>query len=330
MDTQCNKYQLTINNPIEKGYTHEHIKEIIVTNFQTVLYFCMADEEGSCSHTHVFLLLNSRVRFSMVKRYFPDAHIEACRGSISDNVNYVKKTGKWELDENKQEKKIDGTFEEVGKQPPDSRGKRADMSVLYQMIDEGLTNAEILATNQDYILQLDKLDKVRTTILTERYKNKIRLDLECTYIQGRTGVGKSRGVLEEHGYESVYRVTDYLHPFDSYACQPVIVFEEFHNSLSIQQMLLYCDIYPIELPCRYANKYACFEKIYIISNIPLERQYEHQQMFNAETWEAFIRRIKRVITYDDDGNKTIYNSAKEYLETHKGKSGYDEIQCSDF
>ncbi len=313
METQCAKYQLTINHPVEHGYTHERICELISTHFKTVIYFCMADEEGSCYHTHIFIVFSSRVRFSMVKRYFPDAHIEACKGSISDNVSYVKKTGKWELNEDKQEKKIEGTFEEVGSQPPDSRGRRTDMSELYQMIDDGMTNAEILSTNQDYILQLDKLDKVRTTILSERFKSTVRLDLQVIYISGYTGTGKTRGVLEENGYENVYRVTDYQHPFDGYKCESVICFDEFYSSLSLRQMLLYCDIYPIELPSRYANKYACYEKVYIISNWGLERQYESQQLFDIETWKAFLRRIKKVITYDESGKRTEYDSPDEYF-----------------
>lgn len=325
METQCAKYQLTINHPIEHGYTHEHICELISTHFKTVIYFCMADEEGSCYHTHIFIVFSSRVRFSMVKKYFPDAHIEACRGSVSDNVSYVKKSGKWELNDDKQEKKIEGTFEEYGSQPPDSRGRRMDMSELYQMIYDGMTNAEILATNQDFILQLDKLDKVRTTILSERFKSTIRLDLQVIYISGHTGTGKTRGVLEENGFENVYRVVDYLHPFDGYKCEPVICFDEFYSSLNLRQMLLYCDIYPIELPSRYANKYACYNKVYIISNWPLERQFDSQQVFDAETWKAFLRRIKKVITYDEKGNKTEYSSVDEYFSKNKEGIDYDEF-----
>ena len=313
MQKQCSRYQITINHPIEHGYNHEHIREIINKHFKTVIYFCMADEEGSCYHTHIFIVFSSRVRFSMVKKYFPDAHIEACKGSVSDNVSYVKKSGKWELNDDKQEKKIEGTFEEVGSQPPDSRGRRMDMSELYQMIYAGMTNAEILATNQDFILQLDKLDKIRTTILSERFKSTVRLDLQVIYICGHTGTGKTRGVLEDNGFEKVYRVVDYQHPFDGYRCEPVICFDEFYSSLSLRQMLLYCDIYPIELPSRYANKYACYNKVYIVSNWGLERQYESQQIFDIETWKAFLRRIKKVITYDETGKRTEYDSPDEYF-----------------
>lgn len=317
-------YQLTINAPAEKGWTHKHILDVFRNNFKTLVYICMADEQGSMYHTHIFVVFASRVRFSMVKRYFEEAHIEKCKGTVSDNVNYVKKTGKWENDESKQEKKIEGTFEEYGTQPPDSKGKRSDMSELYQMVLDNMTNAEILAQNQDYILQIDKIDKVRTTILTEKYKETVRLELEVIYISGATGTGKTRGVLENNGYANVYRVTDYLHPFDGYNCQSVICFDEFRSSLKLKEMLLYCDIYPIELPCRFSNKFACYNKIYIVSNWELEKQYSELQINDKESWQAFLRRIHKVIVYEKDGKKTEYQSVKDYLER---KSEF--IECTD-
>lgn len=249
----------------------------------------------------------------MVKRYFKEAHIEKCKGSVSDNVNYIKKAGKWESDESKQEKKIEGTFEEYGAQPPDSKGKRSDMSELYQMIMDNMTDAEILAQNQDYILQIDKINRVRTTILTEKYKETVRLDLEVVYISGATGTGKTRGVLEKNGYSNVFRVTDYAHPFDGYNCQSVIAFEEFRSSMKISEMLMYCDIFPLELPARFSNKYACYNTVYIISNWSLEKQYIEVQRGDKESWEAFLRRIHKVIVYSEDGSIKEYSSVNAYL-----------------
>ena len=317
IDTQSYMYQLTINAPIEKGYTHEHINTILRSRFKTISYYCMADEQGSQHHTHIFVVFTSRVRFSTMKKNFPEAHIEKCKGTVSDNVNYIKKTGKWELDDSKQEKRIEGTFEEYGTQPPDSRGRRSDMTELYQMIIDNQTNAEILSANQDYILHIDKLDKIRTTILTERFKETVRLDLEVVYIYGETGTGKTRSVLETNGYRNVYRVTDYQHPFDGYACQPVICFDEFRSSLKLKEMLLYCDIYPIELPSRYANKYACFNKVYIVSNWSLERQYMEIQRQDRESWNAFLRRIHKVIVCESNEKKITYNSVEEYYKRNE-------------
>ena len=314
IDSQSFMYQLTINDPIDKGWTHQKIFEVLKANFKTLVYACMADEQGSMFHTHIFVVFSSRVRFSMMKRYFPAAHLEKCRGSASDNVNYIKKTGKWADDETKQEKVIDGTFEEWGTCPPDSKGVRHDLSELYQMIADGLTNAEILSINQDYILQIDKLEKIRMILLSEKYKDTVRLDLEVIYISGATGTGKTRGVLENNGYSNVYRVTDYKHPFDNYNGQAALAFDEFRSSLPIKEMLMYCDIYPIELPSRYANKFACYNKVYIISNWALEKQYKEVQQEDVETWEAFLRRIHKVVVYDKGGKITEYSSVKEYFD----------------
>ena len=90
-------------------------------------------------------------------------------------------------------------------------------------------------------------------------------------------------------------------PLITYKGQEVIKFEEFRSSLKIQDMLNYLDGYPLELPCRYANKIACNTKVYIITNIPLCEQYESIQNEHIETWQAFKRRIKRVIYYGTDG-----------------------------
>lgn len=315
-DSQSKKYQLTINNPDKKGLTHEKIFEIIKNNFKTLEYLCMADEKGTTFHTHVFVCFRSRVRFSTVKKHFPQAHIEPVKGTVSQNVSYIKKADKW-ADTDKHDTIIEGSFEEFGTRPPDSKGKHYDMSELYQMISDGMTNAEILAVNQDYILNIDKLDKVRTTILTERFKATIRFNLKVIYIYGATGTGKTRGVLEKHGCENVYRITDYDHPFDGYNCQPIICFDEFRNSLRLRDMLTYCDKYPIELPARYSNKYACYDTVYIISNWELERQYAELQKDDTESWNAFLRRIHEVHVYHKTGEVTTYDTVESYTSRNE-------------
>ena len=311
-DTQSNKYLLTINNPKDKGLTHGEIKKILVNNFRTLEYCAMADEMGKTYDTHIFVYFNSRVRFSTVKKNFPEAHIDVVKGMVSDNINYIRKTGKWK-DSEKAETSIPDTFEEYGKRPPDSKGKLSDMTELYQMVNDGMTNTEILAINQDYILQIDKIDKLRTMLLTEKYKGIIRKNLQVIYISGATGTGKTSGVLAEHGAENVYRVTDYLHPFDSYNCQSVICFDEFRSSLYLKDMLNYCDIYPLELPARFSNKYACYDTVYIISNWGLEKQYSELQKEDTASWKAFLRRISKVREYKGIGNVVTYNSVEEYF-----------------
>ena len=111
------------------------------------------------------------------------------------------------------------------------------------------------------------------------------------YIWGAPGVGKTRTVMEKHGYRNVYRVANYAHPFDGYKGQSVILFDEFRSSIPLTEMLSYLDGYPISLPCRYADKTACYTAVYIVSNIPLEKQYPNVQLLEPSSWQAFLRRI---------------------------------------
>ena len=325
-DTQRNAYQITINNPLDKGYSHEKIMEKLVTKFTTLVYFCLADEVGEekTCHTHIYMYCSSRVRFSTIKKVFPEAHIESAQGNAKSNRDYIKKSGKWESSE-KAGTRVEGTFMEWGKIPV-QKGKRQEYEELYQLVKDGYSKVDILEYNNDYIQNIDTIDKIRTTLLIEKYKGERKIGLEVIYISGATGTGKTRGVMDRHGDENVYRVTDYQHPFDAYDCQPVIVFDEFRSSLRISDMLNYCDIYPIQLPARYSNKFACYTSVYIISNWSLEEQYPEVQKESPETWEAFLRRIKSVHIYEEDGSIKVYDTVEQYL---KRKEVFHELTKSE-
>lgn len=313
-DKQARKWQLTINNPQDKGLDHDAIKKAL-EQFKSCVYWCMSDEVGldtHTPHTHLFFCLKTPGKFSTVKKRFPEAHIEAARGTVQENRDYVSKSGKWSEDE-KSDTSIPGTFEESGEPPEEpGQGARTDIAVIYQQIEDGLSNAEIMAANPDAAMHIGKMDKIRQDILEARYREQWR-DLEVTYIFGPTATGKTRGVMEQHGYGSVYRVTDYNHPFDRYAQEPVLLLDEFRSSLLIGDMLDYLDGYPLALPARYANRQACFEKVYIISNIDLTEQYPNVQTNEPATWEAFLRRIHRVVEYRKEGEPIDHGPAFAYI-----------------
>lgn len=74
------------------------------------------------------------------------------------------------------------------------------------MVQEGATNAEILRKYPSAMNHLPRIDQARQTLLEERFRKRFR-ELQIEYIWGKTGVGKTRGVMEKYGYENVYRVT---------------------------------------------------------------------------------------------------------------------------
>ena len=169
-DKQGRKWQLTINNPQDKGLNHRTLR-LILDDLRSLEYFCMADEIGletHTPHTHLFIVCRSPVKFSRLKKLFPEAHIERARGTAAENRAYVEKSGKW-ADDPKSDTSVPGTFEEWGELPNEpGQGARSDIAQLYEMIADGMSNAEIMAQNPDLALHIGKMDKIRQDILGVR------------------------------------------------------------------------------------------------------------------------------------------------------------------
>ena len=101
--------------------------------------------------------------------------------------------------------------------------------------------------NPDYLLNLEKIDRVRQAIREQEYRETFR-QITATYIGGQTGTGKARRVMEQYSYSGVYRVTDYAHPFDSYQGEDVLLLDEYNSNFKIRDLLNYLDGYPLTLP----------------------------------------------------------------------------------
>lgn len=331
-DTQARKYQITINNPLDAKievdgekvnvpFNHDEIKKRL-SNLSTIQYWCLADEignEGKTPHTHVFFYSRSPIRFSTVMKQFPTGHIESAYGTCQENKDYIAKLGKW-LDTDKSNTSQSGSFDEWGTMPTHERkSANAGQQYLFELVENGYQDAEILRMYPEAFLYLDKIQRARQTLLEDEAKSNWR-DLQVTYIYGKTNTGKTRSVMEQYGYENVYRITDYAHPWDSYKMQDVVLFEEFRSSLRIQDMLSYLDGYPCTLPARYTNKQAGFTKVFITTNIPLEKQYPEIQENEPETWAAFKRRIHRVQVFYGDNVVETFESVCEYLAFRSRRS----------
>ena len=283
---QARRFILTINNPTQ---TDEELNSYI-ESLEHFKYSCWQREKGEktgTEHIQMFIIFSIGKRFATIKSYFPTAHIEKVRGSNSQARDYCSKSetrvsGPYEL----------GTFAE-------ERG-RSDIKEFLECIDAGLTNIELKALFPTLFLKsYDKIERLRQEKVFNDYKNRLR-SLDVTYIYGCAGSGKTSYVVNKYGLENIYRVTNYDKGlFDAYAGQNVLVFDEFNSQIKIEPMLNYLDIYPLQLPCRYNDKVACFEKVYIISNFSIDKQYMKEQQLKEEQYNAFMRRIHTIMKIEN-------------------------------
>jgi len=275
----------------------------------------MADEKGleeHTPHTHLYFVAEkSAIRFSTVKNLFGTAHIEPAQGDSKECRAYIQKSGKW-VEDKKADTTIPDTFEEWGELPSESPGNRSDWDIAYQMLENGSSVLDVIREQTHLMRFRSTLEQVRQELIAAEFRDTFR-HLDVTYIQGVTAMGKTRHVMEKYGYENVCQITGYKHGcFDKYQSEDVLILDEFAHSFKIQDMNNYLDGYPLMLPCRYSNKVACYTKIYIISNIPLELQYAHIRIEDSDVWDAFIRRVHRVLVFHAPGEFDEYTTTEYF------------------
>ena len=312
---QSRKWLLTIQKPTDCGLTSDYVNSTL-QGLLSLEYYCFCREIASTGteHLHIFIYSNSPIRFSTVKNRFPMAHLDKAYGSCQENRNYLLKTGKW-ANTKKAETSIPGSFYEWGTIPSEGKEKNPQKNELIDLIQAGVSTADIIKRNPNYVFRTNDINILRETLLAEKYATENR-DVNVTYIYGDTGVGKSHYVFDKHSALDICRITTYgtkMNPvkFHSYHGQETLVFEEFHSQIALPDMLNLLDIYPINLPARYSDRIACYKNVYIISNLPLELQYTDVQAFDVKTWNAFIRRISSIKEFKPNGIIVEHNK-KEY------------------
>lgn len=311
----CRKWQVVFMNPLdpERNWTHDNIK-LSLSKLKNIDYWCMCDEiglENQTYHTHLYIYRQSGIKFSKLHDIFPSVHLIACNGSSQANRDYIRKEGKYQLSD-KHDTNLIETFEESGELPDEKgQGHRSDYDDLYQGLKDGLSDFEILEKRPSLMTKLPSIRDARNVLRDEQFK-KVYRKLDVTYISGTTRSGKTSYVMNKHGFDCVSRITDWRHPFDHYDGEDVILFDEFRSSLPLSDMLVYLDGYPLQLPARFANRTACYTKVYIISNIPLDLQYPSIHQDDPESWKAFLARINHVILINDEIEQ--YDSVEAYFK----------------
>lgn len=314
MIKQSRKFLMTLNNPAEKGFDIDACLEKALS-LKGLQYACLAMEIGAkeqTPHIHMFVYYQNPKSWDTMKKLIPKADWECCRGTCRQNRDYCFKLGKW-IETEKGTTTVDGTQTEYGELPEERPCPKPELALLYELIKDGKSNVEILEEYPEYMLDITHIDRCRLILRQEEFKNSWR-NLEVTYIYGVTGAGKSRYVMEKYGYSNVFRVTDYTHPFDTYNGEDILMLEEYNSSFKLQDALNYLDSYPLKLPARYSDKVACYTKVYITTNIALEKQYPVIKEESPELWNAFIRRINKVMYFKSKDEIITYDSTDVYFK----------------
>jgi len=284
MANQFRNYILTINNPVQ---TDEEFNEYLKA-LQHIKYFTFQREQGSemgTQHFQAYIEFTVGKNFATIKEYFPTAHIEARKGTKKQARDYCQKD-----DTRKEGHKVFeyGDFVESG--------ERSDLNDIIAMIADGASLSNIKAAYpSQYFRYYRNIEYLFHQYMADKYSQADR-SVKVVYIWGAPRVGKSRSIDKFHKRSEYYRVPKYKNPFDKYNYEPVLVLDEYDSQIDITYLNNLLDSLPCQLECRYNDKWAAWNNVYIISNLPFERQYPYE---HSEKKAALKSRISEFIHFAD-------------------------------
>lgn len=264
---------LTWNN-WQDDFTSKEVAFNYFKDLPHIKAFIIGFEVGEQGTEHIqgVFQFTQQKTFNTLRTYFKNNHIEKIH-NIKKSIEYCKK---------------EGDYLEYG--DITIQGQRTDIENFTQAIIEGYSDYELLlefpSQTQRFV---NNINKIRQIVLSEHYQKKLRHDLTVIYISGEAGAGKTKYIYDTYNIKDIYRVSEYKNPFDNYNSQSILVLDEYNNQIDIQLLLNILDIYPLLLPARYNNKWACYNKVYIISNY--EFDYIFKDIYSNKIYNAINRRV---------------------------------------
>ena len=291
-NTQARDWCFTVNNPVQDEQQFMEYLQTVKDLRYVVFQRERAPETGT-EHYQGYFEFTQPKWFGGIKRCLSketigvDAHIEARKGKRSQAREYC-------MDE---ETRISPQYYEYGEFIED--GERTDLTDIMHDIENGMSFYDLSKKHGNRFIRVMKWAKeYRQSHLENIYKRTFR-KMQVYYIYGSAGCGKTSYVFNKHGYDDVYRTTNYEFGWvDDYNGEKILFLDEFRSSFKISEILDYLDGQPIRIRGRHYNRVACYDTVYIVSNLSLKEQYTNIQQSEPKTWAAFLRRITAVYNFD--------------------------------
>lgn len=340
-DKQSKVFFLTLNNPQKHGYTHDFIIDTIHTKFRHFTYWCMCDEIGESGgnyHTHIYILLGKKKRWSSVQRAFLHSHIEEkVMGSPQECRAYIRKEG--ERHKEKKETNLSETFYEEGTIPTFKLSNdRVEMLIqIEDMINQGMRPEQIMQQSVVF-RQFETI--IRKSFFAKRLKETPPLrQIKIVWHLGASGSGKSFSytqLCEQYGEDEVFFASDYSNNctalFDGYEAQKVVFLDEVKtDSFKYGYLLQILQGYKTQIHARYCNIQSLWTEIHATSIYAPDEIYDEMVAVPNRTIDSKTQLLRRITDYcyhwkDEEGYHSFqipsseYKSYKDLKERAEGKS----------
>lgn len=277
---------------------------------------CISKEENYL-HFHFLIENNNAIRFSTLKKLFPKVHFEERLGSLKQATDYIRKINDYA------EKEEVGEVIEYGNIT--FQEKQYTFNDFKNAILNGMSENDLLLNYSVFMARYYQFYLKLKVAHSYDYYSKNNRDIDVFYSWGASGVGKTFAVISQYSIDDVYIVNaDDKNAFDNYSNEKILLIDDYNCQFPFSFLLRLFDKYPLQLSSRYFNKWACFEKIYITSNLSFRAFLEKyrdkgasdSQLLALSRRVGFLRDFKTDLDYtinDDYLNYINYLSDKNYI-----------------
>lgn len=279
-------YLLTVNNWTEDDLCS--VLGLIDNCVYSIIGFEIGHKCGN-PHFHAYAYWQNGKAWSSIKKAVPRARLDVCKGTPEQNRTYCAK---------------EGNFEEFGQLP--KKGERTDLQQFKDDIINGMSEEDLLDVHTEYMARYDRFYQRCKNL--ELKKKSINMNApEVIVITGEPGIGKTRHVYDNNDINDIYKLevgdgSSGSIFWDGYLGEPIILIDDFHSNIKLDYMLRLLDRYPMKLNIKGGYTYRVSTKIYITSNIPIDKWYPNCPDVHRK---ALFRRITNQMDLHD---QTTHNS----------------------
>lgn len=282
-------YVFTIQADEEQETTWPLAQECPVPQHDAIKYLmCQVERAPTTGQLHLqgFVVFRAPRTMASAERVLGGhAHLDVMHGTVDENELYCSKD----------ESRVRGPWT-LGERPVGT-GKRTDWTTVKDLIKAGTPDSAVYEQFPHLANCSKGVDTLRQVLGPKAPHVR---DVRVIVLWGLPGTGKSHRARMT--YPDAYVITGKYFEgksFDQYRDEEVLICDEFRDTewpvTFVNAML---DKWKLTLQCRYANKYARWTTVIIISNLDPHGFYEMDP--------AFARRVKdRIVLIEDWNNPEI-------------------------
>lgn len=209
-------------------------------------------------HFQGFIIWKVKKTLSGCKKIDGEAHWEATKGSIEQNIKYCNKEGK---------ATYSGSLDGCG------QGSRSDLLEVSRMLKAGNNIGKVVdQQTSTFIKYSNGIIKAKYYIDKEKAKEWREVTTEVYW--GETGTGKTKKALLDKDTYILNAPSNGIVWFDGYDGEKTLVLDDFYGWIKQHELLRICDGHPYHCQIKGAYTWAKWTKVIITSNKEASEWYK--------------------------------------------------------